>query len=594
LLKTYCVRQKGDLRRAPNTTGSRSVMEARMLRAAIYARYSSSLQRPTSVDDQTALCREAARRFGCEILDGHIYTDEERSGSTAQRPGYQRLMEAAKRREFDGIIVEAQDRLWRDQAEMHTALRRLRFLGVKVFSGETGADLTGRAGSIVAAVTGWRDETFLDSLRDKTRRGLEGQVHRGFSAGGRAYGYHTSPVTDPKRKDGYGNHVVLGYSRVIDKAEAAVVREIFERYAEGETPEAIVKDLNRRKVPSPRGKGWCPTAIRGSKRLGTGILRNPLYAGVEVWNRFRWEKHPDTGKRVPRLNPESERVRRECPDLRIVPHHLWERVRSREAEIEALTQGRCTWKARPPRYLFSGMLRCGVCGANYVIMNEHSYGCAFHQKRGEAVCRNSLRVRRDHLERALLESITDSLYSPEAVEYLTSAINRELAARMKAVRNGQREAPRLREMEARLRQLDMERENVKRAIRNGLDAGLTRETLEEIERERDNLLREQASLKERSTFATEKQVEAVLRVLPATVSQALQEMPRLLTRDLPKARSLLRGLVEEVKMLPINLGRLDAHLEAELTGNLAGAVRMASGETLVVAGGGFEPPTFGL
>lgn len=40
-------------------------------------------------------------------------------------------------------------------------------------------------------------------------------------------------------------------------------------------------------------------------------------------------------------------------------------------------------------------------------------------------------------------------------------------------------------------------------------------------------------------------------------------------------------------MLPVNLGRPDAHLEAELTGNLAGAVRMASGETLVVAGAGF-------
>ncbi len=47
-------------------------------------------------------------------------------------------------------------------------------------------------------------------------------------------------------------------------------------------------------------------------------------------------------------------------------------------------------------------------------------------------------------------------------------------------------------------------------------------------------------------------------------------------------------------MLPVSLGHPDAHLEVELTGNLTGAIRMASGETLVVAGGGFEPPTFGL
>lgn len=136
------------------------------------------------------------------------------------------------------------------------------------------------------------------------------------------------------------------------------------------------------------------------------------------------------------------------------------------------------------------MLRCGVCGANYVITNERSYGCAFHQKRAAAVCQNALRVRRDQIEGALLESIQNGLYSPEAVEYLTSAVNQQLAKRMRAARDGHRQATRLEEIEARLRRLDTERENVKRALRGGLDAGLTRETLEEIERERSSLLHE--------------------------------------------------------------------------------------------------------
>lgn len=184
-----------------------------MLTAAVYARYSSSLQRPTSIADQVSRCREAAAHFGCDVADERVYADEELSGATAQRPAYQRLMEAAKGREFDAIIVEAQDRLWRDQAEMHAALRRLRFWGVRVFAVETGTDLTDRAGSIVAAVMGWRDETFLDSLREKTHRGILGQIARGMSPGGRPYGYRSEPIYDQAHKDTYGQPVIAGYRR---------------------------------------------------------------------------------------------------------------------------------------------------------------------------------------------------------------------------------------------------------------------------------------------------------------------------------------------------------------------------------------------
>ncbi len=69
---------------------------------------------------------------------------------------------------------------------MHYALERLAFWGVRVFSVATGGDLTDRTGRLVASVMGWKDEAFLAYLRDKTRRGMAGQVRRGLSAGGRA------------------------------------------------------------------------------------------------------------------------------------------------------------------------------------------------------------------------------------------------------------------------------------------------------------------------------------------------------------------------------------------------------------------------
>ena len=99
------------------------------MRAAFYGRQSTGdrLQNPLSPDDQLAYCRERASRLGCEIDEGHIYIDRGISGSDEHRPAYGRLMAGAKAKAFDAIIVESQDRLWRNQAEMHSALKRLRF-----------------------------------------------------------------------------------------------------------------------------------------------------------------------------------------------------------------------------------------------------------------------------------------------------------------------------------------------------------------------------------------------------------------------------------------------------------------------------------
>src|SRR5579872_3077837 len=72
------------------------------------------------------------------------------TASVAGTAGYQHLLAAARTRSFDAIIVESQDRLWRNQAEMHAALRRLQFWGIKVFSVATRTDLTDKAGRLIA------------------------------------------------------------------------------------------------------------------------------------------------------------------------------------------------------------------------------------------------------------------------------------------------------------------------------------------------------------------------------------------------------------------------------------------------------------
>ncbi|WP_342742192.1 recombinase family protein [Sulfitobacter marinus] len=72
------------------------------------------------------------------------------------------------------------------------------------------------------------------------------------------------------------------------------------------------------------------TTINDNRERGTGILNNELYIGRRVWNRLRYSKHPETGKRVSRLNPQEDWITFEVPELRIVEQSVWESAKERQ------------------------------------------------------------------------------------------------------------------------------------------------------------------------------------------------------------------------------------------------------------------------
>ncbi len=528
-----------------------------MLKAAIYARYSSNLQRPTSIEDQTTLCRGAAPRFGCEVAEEHVYTDAEISGATSQRPGYQTLMQAAKAKQFDAMIVEGQDRIWRDQAEMHAALRRLRFWGVRVYSVETGADLTGKTGNIVATVMGLRDETFLDALREKTHRGQMGQVMRGYSGGARAFGYRSERIHDPARKDAYGQPVIVGYRRVVHSEEAAVVKRIFRMYVAGHSPKVITRQLNDEGVPPPRWRdgaplrGWTPATIHGCPKKAIGILNNPLYIGRVIWNRSQKLRNPDTGKRITRRRPESEWVHTDVPDLRIVSDELWNQVQARRKVQRRYhrPQG-----GRPARYLFTGLLVCKICGSHYVAKTRNYYGCASNINRGASICPNTRLVRRDVLEERILRAVEERVFSPEAVVYLTRQVNAALQrmVRQRATTDGRRQG-----LETNLAQARAELGNVMAAIRQGIITPTTKAMLEDAEA---RVARLETSLVDLPDLPAK-----AVAVIPSVIAAYLKDLRQVLGRDTERARAILRDLLGEITLKPDDKG-----LVAVLQGNVPG------------------------
>jgi len=498
------------------------------------------------------LCRDAAARFGCAVSGEHLFADEELSGANGRRPGYQRLFAGARDHAFDAIIVEAQDRLWRNQAEMHQAITILRFLGVKVFSVATGSDLTDYSGRVLATVLGLKDEMFLEDLRAKTYRGMIGNVLRGGAPGGRAFGYRSEPVRDEAGG-------VIGYRRVIDPTEAEIVRYIFRLYAvENLTPRAIAHRLNAEGVASPRtaqghrSGSWTPSTITGSAAKGTGILRNPLYHGHVVWNRSQKVRDPETGKRVVRLRPQSKWLFVEAPDLRIVPEDLWRRVETRR-ERRAWTADPATHGGKP-RHLLSGLMTCAECGGRYIIKHHRRgvrhYGCAVHADRGPVVCRNGGIVRQDVIEQKILAHVFGDLFAPHRLAYLVRAVDAAMARAL------ERSADTIGQRERALADAKRELNNIATAIRAGIITPTTRAMLEDAERR-------VAALEQGIREAKDRRAPVVS--VQAAVERYLRDLRATLGTNVDEARRLLALAVDRIV-----LRREGKRLVAQVTGNLTG------------------------
>ena len=83
------------------------------MRVACYARYSSDLQRETSIEDQLAVAKRYAEEQGWTVLEDHIYTDAAASGASIQgRAGVQRLLSSAEKhpKSFDVLLVDDSSR----------------------------------------------------------------------------------------------------------------------------------------------------------------------------------------------------------------------------------------------------------------------------------------------------------------------------------------------------------------------------------------------------------------------------------------------------------------------------------------------------
>ena len=526
-----------------------------MIRFVIYSRYSSDLQSPDSIEDQKRKCREYGDREGW--VEVRSYEDAAISGVGNDRREFQRLMAdaASASRDFDALLVDDTSRLSRSLPDVVNVHQRLAHYGVRFIAVSQGIDTQHEQSDLLIAMHGITDSLYVKELGKKTHRGLEGKFLKGLSAGGRCYGYDRVPVEGG------------GIRWVLNEAEAAIVREVFELSASGVSLKGLAGILNERKTPPPQKRkdrpfpNWCPTAIRA-------MLRRELYIGKRVWNQKKFVKTPGTNKRVARKRPESEWRVQEVPELRIVSDELWARVQDRLNRIKAIyaESGRKPVnRGSSSQYLLSGFLRCGSCGANLIIVSGGGkgarYGCPQHWNR--KTCTNKVTIRHGDIERTLLWELQTAVLTPEVADYIVGKLMNAEQRQNAAAAHKRREE----ELRAEIAR-----------ITAAIAAMGHSEALISNLRSREAELRELATAKNAQRQMSAEDVRG-------SILNVLQDIPALLAKSPRTAKAKLAEHVDSIRLIPQPDGTYVAEGEWDLLGNRG---------PVMVAGGGFEPPTFGL
>ena len=414
---------------------------------------------------------------------------------------------------------------------------RLSFAGVKIHFVSQGIDSGDEKFQLLLLARGMIDQLFLVDTAKRVRGGLEGLIRRGLHTGGKCFGYHSRKDPDGVRLE-------------VFEPEAAIVRKIFQLYADGNSLKTIAKRLNRDGIGSPQpqqgriSRSWCPSTIRV-------FLHNPRYIGQVVWSRKHKVQDPRTGRRVARAREGEKPIRgADAPHLRIVSDELWRAVQARQELVKRLYQdegkraGLLRSKAMNVRYLFSGLLKCHSCGANMQIIagrgrnhDNQTYGCPMNFNRGHSVCSNSVRVRRDVLEGQLLAGLQQKVLREEVVTYVMDRFEAELV----------KEAENIGGELDRMRKRKLELDTQIRNLADGLAMGIHSPTVmgEIAKRER-----ELSEIGDRLLSSQPRSVQSRIAKLKEIAMGRIRDLRQYIGGDSAIARAHLVKHVESIVMEP--------------------------------------------
>lgn len=134
-----------------------------MIRAALYARYSSDNQREVPARTSYSFAKSMRSLERLQII-GILRGCGDLRGSTILRPGIQQLMCDAQHGEFKILLAEVLDRISRDQADVAPLYERLKFAGITIITLAEG-EITERLITAISLAENFRERNWDDQRR---------------------------------------------------------------------------------------------------------------------------------------------------------------------------------------------------------------------------------------------------------------------------------------------------------------------------------------------------------------------------------------------------------------------------------------------
>lgn len=402
------------------------------MKAVIYARYSSSSQREESIEVQIRECTKFAEQNGYTVLKHYI--DKAISGTTDKRPDFQQMIQDSKTRLFDTVLVLRTDRFSRDVADSAAYKQILKNNGVRVIpiTEDFGDNAVGQLmGRIMESMA----EYYSNELREKVQRGQNINAEKGLWNGG------SVP---------FGLRVSQDQRLEPDPDTAPFVLEAFKRYDAGATMTQIRDYLNSHGIVNGRG---CPINYGTIQRL----LNNRRYIGE-----YAYREYVLTDAITP-----------------IVPKDLFDRVQQRMAKNQ---KAPARAKAEE-EYLLTTKIFCGNCGA-YMCGESgkgrngtiHRYYKCVTVKKHRGDCKKKA-VRKEWIENLVVNETMRFIMDDDAIETIVSMLTR--------IQDQENSALPL--YEKRLKQTETSINNLLAAVEQGLFTASTKERLEKLEAEKEDL-----------------------------------------------------------------------------------------------------------
>ena len=388
----------------------------RPLSVLIHARFSTDEQRQSSIDDQVAFCRgflieslppgTKKNQYKIEVIE-----EREISGEIADRPGINQVWDGIGARRWDIIIAEESSRLYRH----HTKAGEL-------FESAVDSDIRVICTSdyIDTADEDWPDRLHMCQMqhsrsnfytRRRISRAHDGLWARGAVVGNMVIGYSRKPTvpateTEPAKGPFYDE---------IDPEKAEVIREVFQRIANGERAIEVAEWLDSigfQKAKWARQPKW-------TKGNVNAIIRRTIYRGFETFRKKTAKRKLRTGKSEYVWNDPDKVQTRISEHLRIVSDAIWYRaneVVDKRRVFQKPVRGdghplRGTTRER--RGLLSGVFVCGICNAPI-----YSYGKKDGSFRCSGAttgkCWNRVYCMRERTEQTVIEAVVDEVLSLKA------------------------------------------------------------------------------------------------------------------------------------------------------------------------------------